>query len=618
MLHRPFNASVPLWDDEPAYALAKRLARRNGVRSLQSFASDHGLPRNEIVDGRRNAEIAVFAGAEVAKLDAVTFRCDDDERVRLNGEVLHRDDWSYTSLRVCPACLKGDLERQDSRVDFLPHIRSWWNVVRISVCPLHGVALMESDPADPSMKIDHESLDVRYAAGSQCDLAMTAATHVDDVRAEAYLLGRLGFMPRVVSTILDGLPLWNAIRVMDRIGAVAAAGVRSFTSFGGEVGVREALVVGYEVIAGGRESFFRFLDDLVASADIQQGKWGPRVVYGRVYEWLSHDTRSDAYDPIRELVREHAMDKIPLGPEDLLFGRPFGERRVYTLWHASKAMGVVPTAARRILRALGHLDDTSEGKQNWQIALKSSVIEKVSGELRDAITLNQARDHLALPRAPMAALCDAGLLKPFLHLSTGVKEHVFRVRDLDDFVGGLLSDAPELHDAGDLCDVVLAGKRAQTSTLEIVSALIDGRLHCAGRLKGAAGMMRILVDLERVKELRDTGAVLDEGRSVEAARETLGLTWEVIGKLIRFGHLDVTSANTGLRNRSRMLIAPETLAEFSKTYVTATEIAAERRTHVRTLVQSLRREGIEPAIGKDEVGQYFYRRDDLANRRPAA
>lgn len=110
------------------------------------------------------------------------------------------------------------------------------------------------------------------------------------------------------------------------------------------------------------------------------GKWGPRVVYGRIYEWLSHDTRDTAYDSVRELVREHALDNLPLAADDLLFGRPVGERRLYTLWHASKAVGFAPSAARRILTALGHLDRTADGKPNWQIALKAAVLEKVAAE----------------------------------------------------------------------------------------------------------------------------------------------------------------------------------------------------------------------------------------------
>lgn len=58
----------------------------------------------------------------------------------------------------------------------------------------------------------------------------------------------------------------------------------------------------------------------------------------------------------------------------------------------------------------------------------------------------------------MAVLCGTGTLVPFLHVSTGVKEHVFRKRDLDAFVGTLSGDAPLVGSPGKLCDVVSAGK----------------------------------------------------------------------------------------------------------------------------------------------------------------
>jgi hypothetical protein len=91
-LYPVLNARVPLWADEPAYALANRLARRNGVNSLASFEGDHGIPYREIVRGLRNAEIASLAGADIATLDSATFRVGTDDRVRLNGEVLlHRE-----------------------------------------------------------------------------------------------------------------------------------------------------------------------------------------------------------------------------------------------------------------------------------------------------------------------------------------------------------------------------------------------------------------------------------------------------------------------------------------------------------------------------------------------
>lgn len=614
--HRLLSSRVPLWTDEPAYALANRLARRNGVNSLASFGGDHAIPYREIIRGLRNAEIADLSGAEIGSLDSATFRV-EDERVHLNGELLHIDDWSYSSLRVCPSCIRSDLTHDDRRKEYLPHVRSWWNLPAVTVCPMHRQALLDRHPACPDASVNHLSLDIRFVAEGTGDFATLASQPIEDVRAEAYLLGRLGFMPRVFNPILDPLPLWNAIRLMDRFGAVAASGVRGYTSFGGDVEARKALAAGYAVFSEGRDGLFRFLDRLVAAPDIPMGKWGPRVVYGRIYEWLSHDTRDIAYDHVRELVREHALDNVPLAGDDLLFGRPVGERRLYTLWHASKAVGFAPSATRRILKALGHLDGTTDGKPNWQIALRAPVVEKVAAELRDRISFNDARDYLELPRQPMAALCDSGTLVPFLHVSTGVKEHVFRTRDLDAFIGKLLGDAPVLGSPGKLCDVISAGKRAQTSTVEIVSSLIAGRLRCVGKLTGASGMMQILVDLDDVKTLRDRGANVDESRTMEAGRQKLGLTWLVFGRLVRLGYIDATSVETGLRNRSRNLIAPESLEAFSSTYISAAEVAAERGTHVRTMVQQLRQQGIEPAIGNKEVGQYFYRRSAFAQRRPA-
>lgn len=607
-------ATVPIWIDEPAHGLAARLARRNGVNSLASFGGDHRIPYREIIHGRCNQEVAQLAGVDVTALDASTFRVDDDERVRLNGEEVHRDDWSYSSLRICPSCLRSDLTRKDSRIDYLPHIRSWWNLTAVTICPIHKEPLIESYPGDPTATVDHQATDIRYAAGLANDLASVISTaSVEDVRAENYILGRLGFMPRVANALLDALPLWNAIRIIDRLGAVAAAGVRGFTSFGGDVTSHDALVAGYRVFADGREGLFTFLDGLVSSAEIKQGKWGPRVVYGRVYEWLSHDTRDPVYDPIRELVREHALDNLPLAPEDLVFGKPVGERRLYTLWHASRALNTTPPAGRTILKALGRLSAADEEKPNWRIVLKAPVVDLVKSEVFDRLSFNEARAYLGLPRAPMHAIFDEGILKPFLAVSTGVNEHMFRRRDLDQFLANLLGDAPNLQDeTDDLCNIIIAGKRSQTSTSDVVSALQAGRIKCRGDLASASGMMRVLVDLGEVKLWRDGSVAIDAGRSIGVCRQRLGVTWPVFSKLLELGHISADSSQTSLRNRKQLLVNLGSLQRFIETYVSATEVAAFRGTHVRTLVPELRLRNITPAIEKADVGQYFYRRSDIA------
>jgi TniQ len=310
--HRILSARVPLWPDEPAYGLANRLARRNGVSSLVSFGGDHAIPFREIIRGLRNAEIADLSGAKIGLLDASTFRI-DGEQIHLNGEVLPVEEWSYTSLRVCPSCIRSDLARDDSRKQFLPHVRSWWNLSAVSVCPIHRQVLLDRHPDCPDARVNHLSLDVRFVAQGKGDFSTLASEPVDDVRAESYILSRLGFMPRIKNTLLDGLPLREAIRLMDRMGAVAGHAARAFTSIGGDVSRRDQLGAGYGAFAEGAVGFSSFLDGLVAATRIESIKKSQRFSYaGAVIKWMADDLRDAIHEPIRELVLEHARENIPI------------------------------------------------------------------------------------------------------------------------------------------------------------------------------------------------------------------------------------------------------------------------------------------------------------------
>jgi hypothetical protein len=50
---------------------------------------------------------------------------------------------------------------------------------------------------------------------------------------------------------------------------------------------------------------------------------------------------------------------------------------------------------------------------------------------------------------------------------------------------------------------------------------------------------------------------------------------------------------------------------FMEEFASSQEIAVRYGTHVRILVPELKRRGIMPAIGRDLVGQHFYRRADV-------
>jgi hypothetical protein len=608
------EARVIVFPDEPAHALASRLARRNGVHSLASFGGDMAVKFYAIIQGRRNREVAALAKADVAILDRATFVVVDSDRVRLGDELLHFDDWSYRSLRICPACLAQDIRSEKGDPKFRAHVRAWWNLTRIEVCPIHRIRMLDCDPADPEKVVDHQALDVRFAAGPQCDFAAAEIRSVDveDVRAESYILGRLKFIPRIRTAILDDIPLWNAIRLMDRFGAVAAGGAAGHTSLGGHVAKRDALASGYAIFAEGKESLFRFLDALVGAAEVKGGKWGPRRAYGRIYKWLSHDTRDHVYDPVRELVREHIIANIPLAADEEVFGRLVGARHLYTLWDASQEIGQHHDMLRRTLVALKHMTAEEAARDNCRVVLSSDQVKNLKALLQDRLNYTQARSYLGLPRGPMQSLFDEGLLKPFLATEAGVSEYMFRKRELDAFILTLLADAPSVARlTGDLCNIVDAGKHGQTSTAEIVRSILEGKLKSAARHKAAKSFMQILVRLSDVKALRRHHTI--SGITIDEARAVLGITHPVIRALINAGHLKTVTVVTRIRNHKQELIKPESFEKFRQTFITATEVAVARGTHVRTLVPSLMTLGIKPAIGNVDVGQYFYARADLPN-----
>uniref|UniRef100_Q07NP7 Helix-turn-helix domain-containing protein n=1 Tax=Rhodopseudomonas palustris (strain BisA53) TaxID=316055 RepID=Q07NP7_RHOP5 len=103
------------------------------------------------------------------------------------------------------------------------------------------------------------------------------------------------------------------------------------------------------------------------------------------------------------------------------------------------------------------------------------------------------------------------------------------------------------------------------------------------------------------------------GMTVKEARRRLGLTWNVIGKLIQYGHIAVIKGPTGYRNRKQMFIRESEVERFEREYVSAAVLADQRGTHVRVLVQHLRSARIEPAVEKAKIGQYFYKISSLGH-----
>ncbi|WGD52445.1 TniQ family protein [Bradyrhizobium sp. CB1650] len=304
---QPLDTRVVLFTDEPAFALAQRLARRNGASSLSDFCSDMGLSHADVVQGRATARIAELAKADPVVLEGTTFVRQDRKTVRLGNEVLKSSDWSFRSLRTCPKCLEEDIEFGKGDPDYRAHVRSWWNLAFIYVCPFHNILLITYHPDDAKKTLDPEALDVRFAAGDEHDLAFAPLEKgALGAEVEKYLLGRLGFMTSVKHKSLDSLALRHAVDLMDRIGAAAVGGTFAHTNRDGTVSRREALSAGYAILSDGRAGLVRLFERIREEASAAEDEWIPKAQYGLLYAWLFHLSTRDieGYEPIRELMLE--------------------------------------------------------------------------------------------------------------------------------------------------------------------------------------------------------------------------------------------------------------------------------------------------------------------------
>jgi hypothetical protein len=177
---------------------------------------------------------------------------------------------------------------------------------------------------------------------------------VKSAKAETYVIGRLGFAPRIKVPILDAMPLRNAVRLMDRMGAIAVGGRRAYTH-GMALHINTALNAGLPLFEGKGEGFISLLDNLNATVKRKRASWGTAEVYGRAYVWLNEVREEPAYAPVIDMVREHALEHVAISPDMPLFGKLIGERRMYRLPHIYEVSGVHMDKARKVLVAMGEI-----------------------------------------------------------------------------------------------------------------------------------------------------------------------------------------------------------------------------------------------------------------------
>ena len=425
---------------------------------------------------------------------------------------------------------------------------------------------------------------------------------------ETYILDRVEGCRH--SPLLDSFDLFVAIETCKILGAVDLYGRTANLNKLTDDEWRLAGGRGFEIADGGVASVRQFLETLQATFPYKRsGREGPQALFGRIYQKLEFGSEGAAWDPVRDLVGGFIRDRLPLGPEDLVFGKPNGRRTLHSVRTLSVDADLHPKRVRKLLRASGIIADAQMALPDHNVIFDAQEGSAAVRKAKGALSLQVAGQFINAPRVQIGLLAKHHFIEPFLPAKAFGAVDQYAVDDLEGFLKRLLEGAhpvrnPDAYQA----DIPSAAGRCCCSSVEVLRLILDKKLDWVGRHSGLQGYMSVLVN---VREIRGKVRGADKGGLTGLElKDKLSTTAKVAAALIKHGHLATITVINPV-NRCPTVVVPDAEVErFSREYVTLFALAKECGLHHMAVKKALEADGIKPALNSKKFGATFYRRSE--------
>ncbi|RWL98404.1 MAG: hypothetical protein EOR68_15095 [Mesorhizobium sp.] len=592
---------------------ASRLSTRACRDDMREFCRDFGIDPQGVINGQPDGVFALadLAGVNRDRLLRESFtRLDGPKRqFRHRGQELLQSSLVRNRVRMCPACMAEDIARLDCRLAARPHRRSMWLIRGMRTCDRHGMALAEVGKLDGPHVIHDVSRAIADAI-PRLQLLADAAVLRSPSKLELYVARRLE--GTASGSWLDGLPLYAALHLPLVAGAVALHGPKvALDDLDGD-DAWECEAAGFEIVDKGSPGIRSFLDELQAPFRSRRSSAGPKVMYGRLYDWLAHESEDRVYDPVRDIILEHAVETLPFGPGDTLFGRDVGARRLHSVHTAAEEFAMHPKRLRKALRKAGLAGKDSDSMIDNRVVADPEQVATLAKELKEAMNMTAARAYLNVPRPHDEGLLQTGLIKPMIEKPRGRvgMHYTFRKADLDEFLGRLLRKAdPALGDDPAFETLLKAAKRCCCPVMDVVRLVLDGKLERVGRSLAERGFLSVLVDAKEVRP-HVVGPAYD-GLSLHEVEKRLPAKSAAVKALVERGLLATVTVKNPVTGWMQAIVREEELERFRRVYASLHTLAQERGEHFARVKKALVAAGVVPVGDPNELKQTLYRRSDI-------
>lgn len=520
------------------------------------------------------------------------------------GQSLFSASLTRKEIRVCPECLSDDLRGAPGLPAARPYGRAIWQVKPIATCFHHNVELVVVSPGRtrPFDFCAHLQALPRGVGG-------IASTPRRPNAFESYVHSRLRGQSPQGTNWLDAFPLYAVLRMSEMVGGAALVG-RRFRHRNGHK-TEQATLAGLEALLQGPEGIERVLDGLVGDFSAGRADWGPKSLFGDLYGWLSHEDDDPGYAPLRSVIREFSVTRMPLGPGDRMFGEPFTTRRLHSVRSASLSTGIHPKRLRKVLALKGFIGPTSSGLSDDRVLFDAAAAEPFLRQMSTAMSLAEAARYIDAPRPHERLLLEAGLIRP---IATGgtqtLKSHAFAKEDLDRFLFDLLAGTT----SGGLERLTMvpineAARRMGRSTLQVVNLVLFGNLKHLGRRPHEYGYQSVLVDLDEVRSCLDEHSY--DYMDLPAAQRVLELPRAELLALNDQDFIKFESLYYPSYSEKTLLVSSGRVTGFRLEYITLRNFAARRRLKTHFTKSALDALGIKPVFYARDVRNTVYARRDL-------
>lgn len=593
---------VPLIDGESPGSFCSRLARANGRESMHAFCEDMGLLAAHVCYG---APAQLERLADLCGFDAALFRersiFRDGMKIHVRGESVARCETSRYSFRCCPRCIEDDRAAPGT---VGPWLRAAWSVALVRTCPVHAVMLEQvpvprwmAEPHDVAVIVDC----LRHEIVRRADVAAT----VEPSPLEDWMHGKLVGSRKAGFDPLDWLQFNSAVRLVEMVGATASRDGNVRISEMKDHDWLDAGHHGFEWLSEGKDGLLRFLDARFGTVTYKPEtcKLGGGGMLGSFYLWLASMARSPAYAPLCELVREWAIDRVPLGPGDKFLG-PVTRRKWHSIATVRKATGLHSQTVAKMFKAHGLLPSPGSPK-GWEL-FDANECEDIVEKMDACLQRQHAREHIGATPVQWSKLVDNGVLKA-IPMGSG-RERIYAKADLDAFLASLLPAHPA-HDMSGLMPLSAAVKKARSGFIIAIGMLRAQQLATVAFDPAGHGIDALRVRPSELRKHKPGKRPPRPGLSSRQAARRAGVGFKALLRLTAAGWMPSKPdiAYKG-RNPSHR-IEPQVAERFARDYIAIAKLQRMLGGERGAIRRSLEAAGLFPCFDVSVVGTRLYRRD---------